>query len=86
MAPKIPAAPKYLLPPDNSSDIDTGCAAFGGTCINVFNLLSKVERDFVSLDESFAEICRDFPRSVLLALAVPRVDAILKFFCSKYKY
>ena len=74
----MPAAPKYLLPPDNSSDMDTGCAL--GTCIRFFNLLSNEEREFVvvSFDESFLAICLAFPRAVLLVLIVPLVEPTLK--------
>lgn len=75
-APKILAAPKYLLPPDSSSDIDTAC--FFGPCIKFFNLFIKDVREFVSFEESFVKIRRAFPLGVLLALTVPLVDAILK--------
>ena len=79
----MPAAPKYLLPPDNSSDMETGCAF--GTCIKFFNLLSNEERDLVgaSFDESDLTICRAFPRAVLLDLTVPLVELTLKIMFEK---
>ena len=74
--PNSPAAPKFLPPPDSSSDIDTGCAF--GKCIRFLNLLSSVERDFVFADRSSDDELRTFSLDEFLRLVVLRVVVSLK--------